>query len=176
MKSIVVFAILFFVCAFARKPEIAPTSNITLFIEGVAQGLEIEIGNPDECLKDVNVTEEEFIEGFKKIRDGIEHFNIFEIEDGLVLWSKAMQGVNGGLRDCGADKLADDIEEILKEFSSGVTGIVEFIAREILAIIENDVQKLFKDAIASVEKGDWKTAGIDSGKILGILLNEKNSQ
>jgi len=172
MQFTVVFALLFFTCSFARNPEFAPPSNITDFIEGFAEGLEVEIGNPAVCAKDVNVTEEEFIQGFAKIKDGINHLNIFEVQDGLVLWSQALMGINTALRDCGAEKIANDIEEILKEFSSGPAGILEFVAREILAIIENDVQKLFNQAISAVESGDWKTAGIASGKIVGILLNQ----
>jgi len=149
-----------------------PSENILLFIEGFALGLEIEIGDPALCAKDVNVTEEDFIDGFNKIKNGINKYSISEIEAGLRDWANGIYEVNLALRDCGAGKIADDIESIMQELQSGTTGLLEFIARELLAIIDNDISDLFEKAFDAIEAGDWKTAGLASGEITGILLNQ----
>jgi len=106
------------------------------------------------------------------ISQGIDDYSIAKVERGLKLWAAALIEVTTALTDCGAGKIAEDIEKIAQEINSGTTGLLEFIAREVLAILENDVQKLFLDAVAAVDKKDFKTAGVDSGKIVGILLNQ----
>jgi len=149
-----------------------PSQEALDFFIGFAEGLEIEIGDPSVCAKDLNITEKDLIDGFTLISQGIEDINIAKVEKGLQLWADALIEVSDALRDCGAGKIADDVENIAKEISSGTTGLLEFIAREVLAIIENDVQKLFLNAVAAVDAKDYKTAGLDSGKIVGILLNQ----
>jgi len=146
---------------------------MTEFITGLAAGLEIEIGNPAECAKDINITEQDLINGYALIKKGIADLSIGEIEKGLQDWSAALMEVNVALTDCGAGNITKDIENILKEINSGIGGVTEFILHELLAIIENDVRTLFDDAIAATEANPpkWYEAGDYTGQILGILLN-----
>jgi ATP-dependent protease HslVU (ClpYQ) ATPase subunit len=149
-----------------------PSDNMVLFIEGFAAGLEVEIGNPAVCAKDLNITEEDLIKGFAKIKQGIADVSISDIEEGLQDWSAALLEVNQALSDCGAGNLTADVEAILQEINSGVEGVIEFIAKEILAIIENNVQTLFNSAISAMDAGNFYSAGEFSGEIVGILLEQ----
>eukprot|EP01124_Arcella_intermedia_P012184 TRINITY_DN184_c0_g1_i1.p1 TRINITY_DN184_c0_g1~~TRINITY_DN184_c0_g1_i1.p1 ORF type:complete len:175 (-),score=19.16 TRINITY_DN184_c0_g1_i1:70-594(-) len=174
MKVLIVLSLLVVaaLCITPKENGAPPSENMLLFIEGFAIGLEVEIGNPAVCAKDLNVTETDILDGYQKIKSGVDNWDIYTVEDGLRLWSMALNEVSYALGDCGAEKLAADIQALTKELSSGTTGLLEFVARELLAIIENDVQVLFDDAFVAMEAGDWKTLGIDSGKIIGILLNQ----
>jgi len=167
------FSLLLSLLLLTVSSQAPPTDNIILFIEGFAKGLEVEIGNPAECAHDLNVTEDDLFNGYTLIKKGMSDFSISEIEDGLKLWSAGLLEINQALDDCGAGNITTDIEKILKEISEGTTGLLEFIARELLAIIENDVQKLYKEAAAAIEAGNWEDAGLYSGEIVGILLNQK---
>jgi len=164
-------AVLLFTVSANRSQE-PPAQEVLDFFVGFADGLEIEIGNPAVCAKDLNLTLEDLTQGFTLISQGIDDYSLSKVETGLKLWAAALIEVTTALTDCGAGKIAEDIEKIAQEINSGTTGLVEFIAREVLAILENDVQKLFLDAVAAVDKKDFKTAGVDSGKIVGILLNQ----
>lgn len=59
----------------------------------------------------------------------------------------------------------------MAELQSGASGVLRFIAQEILNIIDGGVGDLFRDAINQINSGNFYQAGYDSGQILGILLN-----
>jgi len=148
------------------------TRDVLLFLEGVAYGLEIRIGNVNECAADLNLTLTEFKKGLQKIGEGLEWLDIWEIEDGLKEWAKGVNAFASALDACGAEKIAADIIAIMEEFAEGIGGIFKWVLSELLAIIENDVYDLFSDAIEQFEKGKYYESGVSTGKILGILLNQ----
>eukprot|EP01123_Difflugia_compressa_P008350 TRINITY_DN245_c0_g1_i1.p1 TRINITY_DN245_c0_g1~~TRINITY_DN245_c0_g1_i1.p1 ORF type:complete len:176 (+),score=24.93 TRINITY_DN245_c0_g1_i1:61-588(+) len=174
MHFINVATLLFLLSTYVLETTQQPSDNIILFIEGFAQGLEVEIGNPAECAGDLNVTEQDLLIGFRQIKAGIQDFSVSELETGLKYWASALIEITAALRDCGAGTIADDIDNILQEINSGTTGILEFIIKELLSILENDVKDLFIRAIDSAEGGNWQQAGYYTGKIMGILLNQFN--
>jgi len=108
--------------------------------------------------------------GLLLIEKGINEFSLVYIERGISLWAEALIEVNKALADCGADRVAEDIAKILAELSSGVTGVLRLLALEILNIIDSDIRVLFENAIADLKAGDYYKCGVNSGKILGILL------
>jgi len=165
MQVLVALFLALFVTVYSQ-----PTDNMILFIEGFAVGLEVEIGNPAVCAKDINVTEDDIAKGFAKIKQGMEDISVTDIEEGLALWSAALTEVNQALKDCGAGNLTQDVEEILAELNDGISGVVTFICKELLAVIDNNVQTLFDSAIKAFEEGNYYSGGEFSGEIIGILL------
>jgi len=79
--------------------------------------------------------------------------------------------MNLALRDCGVTKLADDIERIATELSTGASGILRFIAHEILNIVDHPVYHLYREAIKAYDEQRYTDAGKYSGQIVGILLS-----
>eukprot|EP01127_Copromyxa_protea_P005045 TRINITY_DN14866_c0_g1_i1.p1 TRINITY_DN14866_c0_g1~~TRINITY_DN14866_c0_g1_i1.p1 ORF type:complete len:168 (-),score=49.19 TRINITY_DN14866_c0_g1_i1:30-533(-) len=151
----------------------AQETNTILFIEGFAEGLEVEIGNPAVCGKDVNATLDDFETGYSLIKEGIRHISISKVEAGLKDWSAGVNMLSAVLADCGAEELAADIEKLVAEFSSGASGIIKWLAHEIINIIDNDLYHLFRSAITDFENGQYYNAGVSTGKIVGILLSKK---
>jgi len=132
--------------------------------------LEVEIGNPEECAKDINITETDLANGLLLIEKGINEFSLVYIERGISMWAEALIAVNKALADCGAGRVAEDIAKILEELSSGLTGVLRFLALEILNIIDSDFRVFFQNAIDALNAGDYYKCGVNSGKIIAILL------
>jgi len=178
MKAVALVCLLFVVASLAvhpHKPKVkdTPEQNLIFFVEGLAYGVEAEVGNITECMEDLNITLADFEKGFADISQGIDWLDIFQIEKGLKEWSAGVTEVNEVLKVCGAEKLAEDIAKIVAEVSSGTTGLLEFVAKEILNILDNGVGQLFRQAVDAWEANNYYDSGKYCGEALGILLNDK---
>jgi hypothetical protein len=67
--------------------------------------LEVEIGNPAVCAKDVNITLDDFETGYSMIKLGISHLSITTVENGLKDWAAGVYMLSNVLKDCGAETL-----------------------------------------------------------------------
>jgi len=141
------------------------------FFIGFAEGIEAEIGNPEVCAKEANLTLHDIELGYSQISNGIWSLDVHQVEQGLQNWALGLNEMAFALRDCGINKLSDDIERIALELASGVGGILRFLAEEILNVIDNDVYGLFRDAIKAYEQERYTDSGKYTGQIVGILLN-----
>eukprot|EP01120_Amphizonella_sp_Union-15-10_P014656 TRINITY_DN719_c0_g1_i2.p1 TRINITY_DN719_c0_g1~~TRINITY_DN719_c0_g1_i2.p1 ORF type:complete len:191 (-),score=51.74 TRINITY_DN719_c0_g1_i2:45-575(-) len=158
--------------ASALKGVREPSPPALLFLEGLGYGLEVEIGNVTECAKDLNVTLDDFDAGYTSIRKGIDNWNIFEIEKGLKDWAAGLEESSQVLKVCGAEELAADIEKLAQELQGGVSGLLELLAKEILVVVDKGVGKLFRDAVTYWEQENYYQAGVCTGQIVGLLLNQ----
>eukprot|EP01121_Diplochlamys_sp_Union-15-3_P010627 TRINITY_DN299_c0_g1_i1.p1 TRINITY_DN299_c0_g1~~TRINITY_DN299_c0_g1_i1.p1 ORF type:complete len:171 (-),score=47.30 TRINITY_DN299_c0_g1_i1:31-543(-) len=168
----VLVALLFLLAvAFASKWKITPEETVE-FIEGVAVGLEVELGNVTECTKDLNITLEDFEQGFADVRRGIDSISLSLVEKGIMEWGDGLKELVVVLKVCGADEAAADIEKIILQIESGPEGIVRLIAKEILNILDENVGSLFREAVDDWEDKDYFGSGKATGKILGILIKD----
>lgn len=94
------------------------------------------------------------------------------IETGLREFGAGVQEVAIAMKDCNVNGIIAKVEEIAKELQSGPTGIVKVIVHEIVNIFHNgrDIAKEFKNAIAYFKAQKYELAGVQVGKIVGILL------
>jgi len=156
----------------AAEKKTSESPGMEFFI-GFVTGVEAQIGNPAVCAKDAELTLTAFETGFALIKKGISDFSISDIEQGLQDWAQGVNLMSLALRDCGINKLADGIEKIVTEISSGLGGILRFLAEEILNVVDHPVYTLFREAMSSYEQGKYADSGNYTGQIVGILLNGK---
>jgi hypothetical protein len=167
-------------CLTSARPNKASSKSLTgdvgrdveLFLEGMAVGLEIDIGNVTECTKDANVTLGDFEKGFRDLENGINQLSRTLIERGLVEWAAGVLSMAKLLQQCGFVELAQDIYNIATEIMSGPAGIFKLVINEIVDIFYHGRSLIndFKLMISSFKAGDYYHAGVATGEILGILL------
>eukprot|EP00698_Gefionella_okellyi_P016753 TRINITY_DN4811_c0_g1_i1.p1 TRINITY_DN4811_c0_g1~~TRINITY_DN4811_c0_g1_i1.p1 ORF type:complete len:210 (-),score=53.88 TRINITY_DN4811_c0_g1_i1:107-736(-) len=151
------------------RPDV---SNFVLFIEGFAIGLEIDIGNASQCASDEKYTVDDFEDAWKDLDYGFTHASISYIEQGLREFGNGTQEIAQALKDCGVGTLADEIENIAKQLQEGPLGLVKVLIKEAVDIWHNrhNLTAEFKGFISSMREKDYRTAGINAGEIIGILL------
>jgi hypothetical protein len=76
--------------------------------------------------------------------------------------------------DCGADKFAADLGRISALLKDGAWGWVELIAKEIANVLSHrdSLGHYFRHGVKAWHVGDYKQAGFDTGRALGILIED----
>jgi len=153
------------------------TTATELFLEGIADGLEIDFGNVSACTRNLNFTIEEFGHSYREIYEGIQKWSLTEIEAGLKEFGASLRTLMQAFSNCGGPQLAKDVSAIVADFSSA-TGVFEFTLQEIEngMIRRNEIKEDFEAAHKFWEIEDYYNAGVQTGKILGILLENANPQ
>lgn len=57
--------------------------DIIEFLEGIAEGLEIDFGNVTQCTSDLNITLDDFEDSWRDLKYGMDHLSKSYIEQGL---------------------------------------------------------------------------------------------
>jgi hypothetical protein len=173
------FAAIFF--SVSATPEIktkALPADVLAFLEGFALGVEAQIGNITACTADVEITLEDFNLAYKQITQGFRDWSPKLVEQGFVSFGHGIEEIAVAFKDCGVDRLVNDLEKLAAELKTGTTGIIHVIYKEIINIfthgkeITNDVKNFLKYWQAK----QYELAGVQAGKIVAILLEPETKQ
>jgi hypothetical protein len=152
----------------------APT-DVLEFVEGVAWGLEVSFaGNLTECVDDETTVLDDFAAGFKLIKKGLEDFSPHDVEKGINQLGVGVITLRQVFLQCGINTTLADLDHIAQLLQGGVVGIVEFIASEVLNILEHRVTlgTYLRLAVKAYDKGEYKVAGYETGRFLAVLIKD----
>jgi len=146
------------------------------FLKGVAVGLDVIMGDPAQCVSDFNSLVSDFNDAVQLIAHGIKTLNVKSVMEGLFAFADGVEKVADAFKACGIEKMADSIYKIVTEIKSGQ--IQAFVKDEIIHIWSHgrELIHLFKDVAAEWKAKDFYAAGKDVGEILGILIDQDNTQ
>jgi hypothetical protein len=159
-----------------RAPPKAVPADVLAFLEGFALGVEAQIGNITLCTADVQVTLEDFKQGYNQIQQGFKHLSIKLVEEGFISIGHGFDDIATAFKDCGIERLVEDIEKLAAELKTGTAGIIKVLYKEFINIFTHgkeitvDVQNFLKYWKAQ----QYELAGVAMGKIAGILLEPGN--
>lgn len=158
-----------------KVPPPEASKEIVQFLKGFAVGMETILGDPTLCAKDIDKMVVDFHNAFIHIGDGIHKKSISLIKQGIKELAEGLHKVEAAFRDCGLEKAAEDIAEIVAEIKSGQ--LLTFIQHEIVHIIHHgrELIHLFKDMCASWKAKQYYECGVDVGEVVGILLEGKRT-
>jgi len=150
--------------------------DVVNFLKGVAYGLDVIMGDPAACVKDVTTMVSDFNDAVQQIAHGIKTLNVKAVMQGLFAFADGVEKLADAFKACGIEKTADSIYKIVTEIKSGQ--IQAFIRDEIMHIWSHgrELIHLFKDVAAEWKAKDFYSAGKDVGEILGILIDQDNTQ
>jgi len=150
--------------------------DILNFLKGVAVGLDVIMGDPAACVRDITNMTSDFNDAFQLISYGIQHLNVKSVMQGLFAFADGVEKVADAFRACGIEKMADSIIKIVTEIKSGQ--LQAFIKDEIMHIWSHgrELIELFKDIAAEWKAKNFYAAGKDVGEVLGILIDQDNTQ
>jgi hypothetical protein len=96
------------------------------------------------------------------------------VKRGLLEFADGLQKASAAFRDCGVEKAAEDIAEIVAEIKSG--RVAQFIEHEVIHIWHHgrELVHLFKDMTAEWKSKQFYECGVDVGEIVAIILEGKN--
>jgi len=150
--------------------------DVVNFLKGVAVGLDVIMGDPAACVKDITNMTSDFNDGVQLIAYGIKNLNVKSVMEGLFAFADGVEKLADAFKACGIEKMAESIIKIVKEIKSGQ--IQAFIKDEIMHIWSHgrELIHLFKDVAAEWKAKDFYSAGKDVGEILGILIDQDSTQ
>jgi len=150
--------------------------DVLAFLKGVAVGLDVIMGDPTACIRDIKNMTSDFNDAFQLIAHGIKTLNVKAVMEGLFAFADGIEKLADAFKACGIEKTAESIIKIVTEIKSGQ--IQAFIKDEIMHIWSHgrELIHLFKDIAASWKNKDFYTAGKDVGEVLGILIDQDNTQ
>jgi len=150
--------------------------DIISFLKGVAYGLDVIMGDPAACVRDITNMTSDFNDAVQLIAHGIKTLSVKSVMQGLFAFADGVEKLADGFKACGLEKTADSIIKIVTEIKEGQ--LQAFIKDEIMHIWSHgrDLIELFKDLAATWKAGDFYSAGKDVGEVLGILLDQDNTQ
>jgi len=150
--------------------------DVIAFLKGVAVGLDVIMGDPTACVRDFTNMTSDFNDAFQLIAYGIKNLNVKSVMQGLFAFADGIEKIADAFRACGIEKMADSIIKIVTEIKSGQ--IQTFIKDEIIHIFSHgrELVHLFKDIAAEWKAKDFYEAGKDVGEVLGILIDQDETQ
>jgi len=156
--------------------KIESKEDIVNFLKGVAVGLDVIMGDPAACVKDVTNMTSDFNDAFQLISYGIKNLNVKSVMQGLFAFADGVEKLADAFKACGIEKMADSIIKIVSEIKNGE--IQALIKDEVIHIFSHgrELIHLFKDVCAEWKAKDFYAAGKDVGEILGILIDQDNTQ
>jgi len=149
-----------------------PSAEAIQFIEGVALGLDDDLGNVTACTKDLNITTVDFGTGFALLEKGFHDKNIKEISAGLTDFGKGTQEIAKVWAACGDAKVAADIAKLAADIAKGPLSIFELVVKETVTIFheKKELTTDFQQAISAWKAKNFRASGEATGKIVGVLL------
>lgn len=146
------------------------------FMKGVAYGLDVIMGDPAACVRDIKNMTSDFNDGVQLIAHGIKKLHVKDVIEGLFAFADGVEKLADAFKACGLEKLSDSIIKIVTQIKSGQ--VVAFVKDEVMHIWGHgrELIHLFKDLAAQWKAKNFNEAGKDVGEILGILIDQSNDQ
>ena len=154
----------------------SPTrADYIAFIEGFALGVESDFGNVTECVQDGKEAFTYLSRSVQELKDGIHRKSVSAITAGIIDLGFGIKELGEDIKACDIKEIIDDIMNIAHQLSSGPSGIVEVIVKEVVNIFHHgkDITNDFKNLISFWEQQKYELAGVQLGKIVGILIKEQ---
>jgi len=150
--------------------------DIINFLKGVAVGLDVIMGDPAACVRDIKNMTTDFNDAVQLIAHGIKTLNVKSVMQGLFAFADGVEKLADAFKACGLEKTADSIIKIVTEIKSGQ--VQALIKDEIMHIFSHgrDLIQLFKELVADWKAADFYSAGRCVGEVLGILIDQDNTQ
>jgi len=150
--------------------------DVLAFLKGVAYGLDVVMGDPTACIRDVTNMTSDFNDGVQLIAHGIKTLNVKSVMEGLFAFADGVEKVADAFKACGIEKTAESIIKIVTEIRNGE--VMAFVKDEVMHIFSHgrELIHLFKDVAAQWKAKDFYAAGQDVGEILGILIDQEGDQ
>jgi hypothetical protein len=150
--------------------------DVVNFLKGVAYGLDVVMGDPTACIRDVTNMTSDFNDGVQLIAHGIKTLNVKSVMEGLFAFADGVQKLADAFKACGIEKTAESITKIVEEIKDGQ--VMAFVKDEVMHIFSHgrELIHLFKDVAAEWKDKNFYEAGKDVGEILGILIDQENLQ
>jgi len=150
--------------------------DVINFLKGVAVGLDVIMGDPAACVKDIKNMTSDFNDGFQLIAHGIKTLSVKSVMQGLFAWADGIEKLADAFKACGLEKTADSIIKIVTEIKAGQ--LQAFIKDEIMHIWSHgrELIQLFKDMVANWKDKNFYESGKDVGEVIGILIDQDNTQ
>jgi len=160
----------------AQYGKIESKEDVINFLKGVAYGLDVVMGDPAACIKDINNMTSDFNDAVQLIAYGIKHLSVKSVMQGLFAFADGVEKLADGFKDCGLEKIAESIIKIVTEIKEGQ--VMAFIKDEVMHILSHgrELIHLFKDVASEWKDKNFYAAGEDVGEILGILIDQDNQQ
>eukprot|EP01013_Petalomonas_cantuscygni_P017759 TRINITY_DN34_c0_g1_i1.p1 TRINITY_DN34_c0_g1~~TRINITY_DN34_c0_g1_i1.p1 ORF type:complete len:218 (-),score=61.93 TRINITY_DN34_c0_g1_i1:302-955(-) len=152
------------------KGKLLATPAKEIFL-GILEGMETDVGNLTECLKDTDDGIEDIDQFVLLLDHGIRSRNKTEIAEAFPYLAKALRVLSSGARVCGVIKVAEDVDKIIEELEVP-GGWLKVLKDEGFKIFVHfrDVTKDLFDAVGDYKAMQWNAFGQDVGRILGYLL------
>jgi len=150
--------------------------DIINFLKGVAVGLDVIMGDPAACVRDISNMTSDFNDAVQLIAHGIKTLNVKAVMQGLFAFADGVEKLADAFKACGLEKTADSIIKIVTEIKSGQ--IQTFIKDEIMHIWSHgrELIQIFKEMVADWKAKDYYGAGRAVGEVLGILIDQDETQ
>jgi len=150
--------------------------DLVNFLKGVAVGLDVIMGDPTACVRDVTNMTSDFNDAVQLIAHGIKTLSVKTVMEGLFAFADGVEKLADAFKACGIEKTADSIIKIVTEIKSGQ--VQAFIKDEIIHIFSHgrELIEIFKAMVADWKAKDYYSAGKDVGEVLGILIDQDNTQ
>jgi hypothetical protein len=149
--------------------------DVLEFVEGIVWGLEVSFaGNLTSCVDDETTVLDDFADGYKLIKKGLEDFSPHDVEKGINQLGVGVITLREVFLQCGINTTLADLDHIAQLLQGGVVGIVEFIASEVLNILEHRVTlgTYLRLAVKAYDKAQYKVAGYETGRFLAVLIKD----
>jgi len=156
--------------------SIQSKEDVLAFLKGVAVGLDVIMGDPAACVRDIKNMTSDFNDAVQLISHGIKTLNVKAVMQGLFAFADGVEKLADAFKACGLEKMAESIIKIVTEIKSGQ--IQAFIKDEIMHIWSHgrELIHLFKDIGTQWKAKNFYEAGKDVGEVLGILIDQDNTQ
>jgi len=160
----------------AKYGKIETKEEVIDFLKGVAYGLDVVMGDPAACIRDITNMTSDFNDAVQLIAHGIKTLNVKSVMEGLFAFADGVEKLADGFKACGIEKTAESIIKIVEEIKSGQ--IMAFVKDEVMHIFSHgrELIHLFKDVAAEWKDKNFYEAGKDVGEILGILIDQDSMQ
>jgi len=144
------------------------------FLTGVAYGLDVIMGDPTACVRDITNMTSDFNDGVQLIAHGIKTLSVKSVAQGLFAFADGVEKLADAFKACGIEKTAESISKIVVEIKSGQ--VMAFVKDEVMHIFSHgrELIHLFKDVASEWKDSNFYEAGKDVGEILGILIDQDN--
>ncbi|EGC34215.1 hypothetical protein DICPUDRAFT_92268 [Dictyostelium purpureum] len=169
-----------FSSSFAVQPQqvelenLQSTKDFGKFLVGFAEGLEISLsGHLKSCIASIDSSFADLSAAYHNIDSGFSHKSSSTMRAGLRDFGHGILDVYNAYNRCGVKSLISDIRTIAAEVSSE-TGILKLVIHEGIDIIHNahTLTTSFKNMISDCKRGDFTGCGVNSGRIVGILIHQ----
>jgi len=150
--------------------------DVLAFLKGFAYGLDVVMGDPEACIRDIKNMTSDFNDAVQLIAYGIKHLSVKSVAQGLFAFADGVEKLADGFKACGLEETAESIIKIVTEIKEGQ--VQALIKDEIMHIISHgrELIQLFKSLVADWKDKDFYNAGESAGEIIGILIDQENDQ